>query len=220
MHGSRRIRAVQTDVRSGGRAAAAWPERLRRTLAIRTIWLVAIAFGLYAGQWLAVLGFLPAIATQAGVSGVVLGVLTALVAAVNVVGNIAAGRLLHAGVAPPTLLRVGFVAMALGAVAAFAGDAGAGLPPALRFAALLLFSMFGGLIPTTLFALAVPLAPSEDTIATTLGWVQQWSAFGQFAGPPLVAWFASVALGWHWTWLVTAGFSVLGLVLVARIARA
>jgi hypothetical protein len=38
-----------------------------------------------------------------------------------------------------------------------------------------------------LFALAVRLAPSEGTLATTVGWVQQWSALGQFAGPPLVA---------------------------------
>jgi MFS family permease len=78
--------------------------------------------------------------------------------------------------------------------------------------------MLGGFIPATLFALAVRLAPSEDTLATTLGWVQQWSAFGQFAAPPLVAWVASRAGGWHWTWLVTCACSALGLVLAARIA--
>ena len=38
---------------------------------------------------------------------------------------------------------------------------------------------------------------------TTVGWMQQWSALGQFAGPPLVAWVASRAGGWQWTWVAT-----------------
>jgi MFS transporter, CP family, cyanate transporter len=84
----------------------------------------------------------------------------------------------------------------------------------------LLFSMLGGLIPATLFALAVRLAPSEATISSTVGWVQQWSALGQFAGPPLVAWIASRAGGWHWTWLVTGAVSLLGLLLSRLLARA
>jgi CP family cyanate transporter-like MFS transporter len=74
-------------------------------------------------------------------------------------------------------------------------------------------------IPAALFALAVRFAPGERTISTTMGWVQQWSAMGQFAGPPLVSWVASRAGGWHWTWAVTGTLSAVGLVLAWRIAR-
>ena len=109
--------------------------------------------------------------------------------------------------------------MGLAATASFAGGGDAGLAPALRYAAVLLFSSVGGLIPATLFALAVRLAPGEGTLATTLGWVQQWSALGQFAGPPLVAAVASATGGWQWTWVVTGACSVAGLLLTIALRR-
>jgi MFS transporter, CP family, cyanate transporter len=199
---------------------SSWLPRLRQTLAVRGIWLAAMMFALYAGQWLAVIGFLPVIAAQAHLSAAALGVLSALAAAVNIAGNLAAGRWLNRGTAPARLLRIGFVTMGLATLAAFAGEPATGLPPALRYAAVLVFSMCGGLIPATLFALALHLAPSEQTLATTAGWVQQWSAFGQFAGPPLVAWVASSSGGWQWTWLVTGSCSLLGLLLAGRVAGA
>ena len=143
------------------------------------------------------------------------GLLTAAAAAANIVGNIASGRLLQRGAAPQALLVTGFVVMGLAAAAAFA----AALPPASRYVAVLLFSGVGGLIPGTLFALAVRLAPGEDTLATTVGFVQQWSSFGQFAGPPLVAWVASRAGGWQFTGLAAGLCSLAGLVLVALLAR-
>jgi MFS transporter, CP family, cyanate transporter len=218
------VRAVAAEA-STQDGARALPDprlaRLRQTLAAPGPWLVAMTFAVYSGQWLAVIGFLPVIYTQAGLSGAATGVLTALAAAVNALGNVASGRLLHRGVAPARLLRFGFVVMGLAALAAFAGadsSHGAGLPPTLRYLAVLLFSMLGGVIPATLFALAVRLAPGENTLATTVGWVQQWSAFGQFTGPPLVAWVASRAGGWQLTWLVTGTCSLIGLLLVWRIA--
>jgi len=177
-----------------------------------------MTFAVYAGQWLAVIGFLPTLYLQAGVSGAATGALTALAAAVNMLGNLASGRLLHAGVKPTRLLNIGFATMAMAALAAYAAIDGVMLPPTLRYAAVLLFSMVGGLIPATLFALAVRLAPSEHTLSTTIGWMQQWSALGQFAGPPLVAWVASRVGGWQWTWAVTGSCALIGLLLVRRIA--
>ena len=195
-----------------------WSERLRQTLASPGPWLVATTFAVYAGQRLAVIGFLPAIYLEAGVSGAATGVLTALAAAVNMAGNLASGRLLHAGVRPTRLLATGFVTMGLTSAAAFAAVDAATLPPALRYAAILVFSMVGGLITATLFSLAVRLAPSEQTLSSTVGWMQQWSALGQFAGPPLVAWVASRSGVWQWTWVATGACSLLGLLLAARIA--
>ena len=196
-------------------AATPFATRLRRTLGARGPWLVAVCFGMYSGQWLAIIGFLPTIYAQAGVAPLANGLLTAAAAAANIVGNIASGRLLQRGAAPQALLVTGFVVMGLAAAATFA----AALPPASRYVAVLLFSGVGGLIPGTLFALAVRLAPGEDTLATTVGFVQQWSSFGQFAGPPLVAWVASRAGGWQFTGLAAGLCSLAGLVLVALLAR-
>jgi CP family cyanate transporter-like MFS transporter len=193
--------------------------RLVRTLSAAGPWLVAISFALYSSQWLAVIGFLPTIYSAAGLAPALTGVLSAGAAAVNMLGNLAAGRLLQRGVAAPRLLAAGFAVMALAAAAAFAGSGEAGLPPALRYAAVLVFSMVGGMVPATLFALAMRVAPGEDTVSTTVGWMQQWSALGQFAGPPIVAWLASRSGGWHWTWLATGAASLAALLLAARLAR-
>ena len=193
--------------------------RLRLTLGAAGPWLVAVSFALYSSQWLAVIGFLPVISTAAGLGAAATGVLTALAAAVNMLGNLGAGRLLQRQVPPPHLLRIGFAVMALAAAAAFHGAPGEGLPPALRYASVLVFSMVGGMIPATLFALAMRVAPGERTVSTTVGWMQQWSALGQFAGPPTVAWLAARAGGWQWTGWATGTASLIGLVLAARIAR-
>jgi len=63
------------------------------------------------------------------------------------------------------------------------------------------------------------VAPDERTISTTVGWMQQWSALGQFAGPPMVAWVATRAGGWQWTWVTTSAMCLLGLLFTSRLAR-
>ncbi len=200
-------------------AAAPWLQRVRRTLAVPGPWLVALAFATYAGQWMSVIGFLPTVYAGAGVSGAEAGALTAAVAAVNLLGNLSAGRLMHRGAAPTRLLQIGFATMGLMALAAFASVDGVELPAPWRFAAVAVFSGVGGIVPATLFALAVRLAPGEDTIATGIGWLQQWSSFGQFAVPPLVAWVAGRAGGWQWTGVVTAACALTGWLLARRMAR-
>ncbi len=199
-----------------GQGMGAWGPRLRKTLTAPGPWWVAMAFFLYSGQWLAVIGFLPTIYAQAGFAAATVGGLSALAAGINMVGNIGAGRLLAQGVRPGVLLAWGFCAMGIGSVITFAA---AGHPVA-QYLAVLVFSGVGGLIPGTLFGLAVVLAPGEDTVSTTVGWMQQFSALGQFIGPPLVAWVATQAGGWQATWWVTGTSSVLGLLLAGRLQAA
>lgn len=186
--------------------------RLRLTLTSAGPWRIAIAFSMYSSQWLAVIGFLPSVYAQAGLSSQTAGALTALASLVNVTGSIAAGRLLQRGVCARHLLYLGFVSMTLTAFLAFGpltADA-----PLLRYLAVLLFSAIGGLIPGTLFSLAVHVAPNARTVSTTVGWMQQCSSAGQFLGPPLVAWIAGLAGGWHWTWTLTGAASLVGLLIV------
>lgn len=191
-----------------------WASRLGQTLRVSGPWLGALTFAVYSAQWLAVIGFLPSLYALAGWGGTTVAVLTALVAAANIVGNVAAGRLLHRQVSFAALLAAGFGAMAFGAFLAFGtGNA------TLRYAGALLFSAMGGLIPGTLFVLAPRLAPSEHTLSTTVGWMTQWSAAGQVCGPPLVAWVASRVGDWSWSWVVTGTCCVIGWGLTLALAR-
>jgi MFS family permease len=211
---------VQPPVPTHNAANDAWPKRLALTLQSPGPWLVALTFAVYSSQWLAVVGFLPTVYAELGLTAGMAGVLSACVALANVSGNIMSGRLLQRGWPAQRLLSIGFACMTLGAVGAYATWQGEGLPTALRFACVVMFSAVGGLIPGTLFSCALRLAPSEGTVSTTVGYMQQLSALGQFAGPPLVAWVAASAGGWQWTWAVTATLSLAGAVLAHLIGRA
>ena len=201
-------------------AAAGWRDRLVRTLTTPGPWMMAFAFAVYTGQWMSVIGFLPTIYTQNQISWGMTGVLTAIVALVNFSGNWMSGRLLQRGWSARLTMATGYGVMGLGALGAFWDWGGWQLPFAARYACVVLFSAVGGLIPGSLFACAVRLAPSEDTVSTTVGWMQQWSATGQFFGPLLVAWVAAAAGGWQWTWVVTLGMASVGLGLAWRIQQA
>lgn len=197
---------------TAGSPPTLWP-RLARTLRAPGPWLLATGFFLYSGQWLAVVGFLPTIYSQAGYTGAVLGALTALAAGINMAGNIGAGWWLARGARPGVLLAVAYSAMGAGALVAFGAEG----QPVLQYAAVLVFSGVGGLVPGTLFGLAVVLAPGQDTVSTTVGWMQQFSSLGQFVGPSIVAWVALLAGGWQLTWVATGACSVVGLWVALRL---
>lgn len=213
-------RGLPPDPAPAAREPGAWKARLADTLRAPGPWLVSLAFAVYSLQWLAVIGFLPSIYAQAGLAPALAGVATAVVAASNMIGNIASGRLLQAGVPARRLLQVGYLAMGLGGVLLFAPVWPAGwLSVAGPYGAVLVFSATGGLVPGTLFSQAVKVAPGAGAVSTTVGWMQQWSSLGQFVGPPLVAWVASATGGWSFSWVVTGSCALAGLWLAARIGR-
>lgn len=215
---------VPADARrpSGQRGAPDWRGRLSLTLGAPGPRLLALAFAVYSAQWMAVIGFLPAIYADAGIAAGWTGVLSSAAAAANIVGNLAGGRLLQAGVKPGRLLRWGYAVMLLGSVAAFAqwghGADAWSLPASVRYACVCLFSLGGGMVPATLFMLAVRLAPSSSTVSTTVGLMQQASSLGQFFAPPAVAWLAMRAGGWQWTWVATVACSLVGMLAAMRLA--
>ena len=211
---------VQPPAPTYNAADDAWPKRLALTLQSPGPWLVALTFAVYSSQWLAVVGFLPTVYAELGLAAGTAGMLSACVALANVSGNIMSGRLLQRGWPAQRLLSIGFACMALGAFGPYAVWQGEGLPTSVRFACVVMFSAVGGLIPGTLFSCALRLAPSEGTVSTTVGYMQQLSALGQFAGPPLVAWVAASEGGWQWTWAVTATLGLAGAVLAHFIGRA
>ena len=191
--------------------------RLMQTWRNPGTWWVALAFGMYSSQWLVVIGFFPTLMHEAGMGAAAAGIVTAAASLVNIFGNVGAGQLLHRGVAPHKVMGTAFVTMFLGAVVVF--SAGIAMPIEGRIAAALLFSGVGGLIPGSLFSLAVRLAPSEQAVSTSLGWTTQMSMTGQFLMPPIAAWLADTQGTWSLTWLLNAVSCSLGLVLVMRIRR-
>jgi CP family cyanate transporter-like MFS transporter len=147
-----------------------------------------------------------------GVSAAAAGTMAAAASGANILGNLIGGRLLQRHVPSQKVLTIGFAAMAVGATVVFATPATT--PVAIKLAAVLLFSGVGGMIPGSLFSLAVKAAPSDDTASTALGWTTQMSMLGQFAMPPLVASLATAHGGWGLSWVVTGGLCLVGIALV------
>jgi MFS family permease len=192
----------------------AWLAGLRQTLGARAPRALGLCFAVYSAQWMAVIGFLPAIYAEAGLAAGSMAVLTAGAAAVNIVGNVLGGHLLQRGLAPQRLLRWSFAAMALGALAAYAQIP---VGPGLRYLAVCAFSLGGGMVPATLFMLGVRLAPAPALVSTTVGLMQQTSSLGQFLAPPLVAWLANQTGGWQWTWVATGACALTGIAVAGRL---
>jgi MFS family permease len=206
-------RAVAPD--PGERAVRGALALARDTLRWPRSWVLALAFGCYGAQWTGLFSFLPTLYSESGVPLALAGALTALGVVANVGGNLASGVLLQRGVSRAALLVAGALGMAIGAGLCF-GELG---PFALRYAGVLLFSSTGGLIPGTLFATTAAYAPHPRAVGTATGLMQQGSAIGQFASPPLIAAVAAASGGWHLTGWVSAAFALGVLAMAAVIAR-
>lgn len=174
------------------------------TMRDRGPWLVGLAFAGYAAQWVGVFSFLPTIYASAGIALTTAGALTAVAVAINVIGNVGGGWLLHHGWRPSTPIALASVTMATAAWVAFGTEA----PFAVRYGAVLLFSAIGGSIPGVLFATAVRFAPAERTVSTTVGLMQQCSNLGQFVGPIAIAQLTAARGDWSGTWIVTGLFAL------------
>lgn len=201
-------RSVPPDPVRAGPQGGSGLDRIRLTLRSPRPWVLALAFGGYAGQWMGVFGFLPTLFAEAGLSLTLAGSLTAVGVLVNLIGNLASGLLLQRGVSRAGLMAGAALAMMLGALLCFGIEAA---PFGLRYAGVLLFSAAGGLIPGTLFASTAQDAPHRDAVATTTGLMQQGSTLGQFIAPPLIATVTLASGGWHHTHWVTAALACTGL---------
>lgn len=198
----------------GGRTVR-WASLVRSTAGAPGPWLLALSFGTYAGQWMGVFGFLPTIYESAGIAPASAGLLTALGVAVNTIGNTGGGFALQRGVRARTLLIIASSTMLVCGWMLFRADA----PFAVRYAAVLVFSAVGGMIPASLFGLTIRFAPDRQSVSTTTGLMQQGSAIGQFLAPPAIAAVVSVYGGWTHAWVVTAVLAAINLLAAVAIGR-
>lgn len=165
---------------------------------------IALCFGAYSCCWFAVVGFLPTLQIdRLGFSTSTAAIVTALVAMVNVTGNLSAGWLLHHGV-PRVFVIVGAaVTMSFCAAGVFVD----GVPDILRLVLAGIYSAVIGVIPGSLFT-AIPVhAPRPQLAGAATGLLMQGSNIGSLLGPPITgalvagagwpsaAWLTSTALG-------------------------
>ncbi|WP_326518251.1 MFS transporter [Acinetobacter sp. CAAS 2-6] len=190
-------------------------ELIKMTLQHPPAWILAGIFGVYAGQWLSLVGFLPTIYQQNQLSLQLAGALTACVTIANAVGTFICGLLLQQGLLPKTLVQSGFVVMMLCTLGFYLFKDQ--LPFLLQYALVFGFSLFGGLVAAIVFSQALRFAAQPIAISTTVGLVLQFSATSQFVLPPTVAVIVSTTQSWFWVGILMAVFSIIGILLSQRL---
>lgn len=184
---------------------------IKVTLTHPPILCLAIIFACYTSQWITVTGFLPTLYVEHGIDLKVAGALVSMVVLANLGGTFGAGMLLQGGWKPKTLLSTGFIAMLCSSLLAFA--ASSWLLFELQLVSAVLFSLIGGMIPTTIFAITLRYAPRANAAAASVGLVLQVSACAQFFVPPLSAALVSTTQQWAHIATVTACLSISGILM-------
>jgi MFS family permease len=168
--------------------------------------LLALAFGIYTFQYMAMSGLLPTLLVdRLGLSISAAGTITALTIAANAIGNMSAGA----------LLRLGAPTWAIAAAAfTFVGLAGFGIfSEAVPVAAVALLASLSlgltGLIPGSIYAAAPRLAPTSALLAIALGLINQASNLGNLAGPAAMALVVEI-FGWRQTPWLFGGVAIAG----------
>ena len=189
---------------------------LRESLARPGILLLCAAFICYVGQWISVMTWLPTfVVGERGASQTTASLLTAAFVAVNIPGNLLGGLLLKRRVPRWLVMALGAASMGITAV----GLLWSAVPDSLRFAAVLAFSLLGGLVPVCVFSGAPVHAKSAQHVGTANGMVMQASHLSQFVIPIVVAWVATRMGGWSATLGVMLALSSLGVAAALALAR-
>ena len=146
--------------------------------------LLALAFGTYTFQYLALSGLLPALLVdRMGLSIAAAGTVSAIAVAANAVGNMSAGALLRLGVPVWSIMAAAFASVGLAAIGIFSDAAPVALVTVLAAASLGLT----GLIPGSIYAAAPRIAPTSAMLAIALGLINQVTNIGNLSGPAAMA---------------------------------
>ena len=169
---------------------------------------IAVCFGAYACCWLAVVGFLPTLQVERlGFSTSAAAIVTALVTAVNVTGNLAAGWLLQRGLPRVVIIAGAAISMAFCAAGIFVD----GVPDLWRLVLAGIYSAVIGVVPGALFTALPVHSPRPELVGASTGLLMQGSNIGGLVGPPITG--ALVAAG-GWpaaAWLTSGSLGVLTL---------
>lgn len=178
--------------------------------------LLAICFLCYAGQWMALMNFLPTFfIEEIGMGKGSAALWTALTVLVNIPGNILAGLLSQKNAPRWLVLSVVFIVISLVTIGIYTPQT----PLAVRLLLCLVFSFIGGLIPGTLMA-AVPFhSPGKEYIGATNGLIIQGSNIGTLLMAPALAAVVSLFGGWQGAPLIFVAAGLIGLSSALAIGR-
>lgn len=175
--------------------------------------LIAACFGAYAGQFLAVMGFLPLwLVEERGYSMGLAAALTAVAVALNAGGNITGGWLLQRGVRRAQVIIGVSAVMAVAVIGLYSPL----LPDGLRYFCVIAFSTVAGMIPASLFSAVPRHVPAANLVGAANGLLVQGSNAGQMIGPPAVA----ALVAWQGSWSVAPVVIVTASVLTALLGYA
>lgn len=171
-------------------------------------WLLGLAFGTYALQWAALVTWLPSfMIEQLALAPATAGLLTAAVVFVNVPGNVIGGVLVNRGVPRWALVAVAQATMG----AAMLAMQLAPIPDLARYAAAIVFSGVGGLLPASVLAGAPRHAGDPSRIGLVNGMIVQGANLGTVSGPPVLAFLVAALGSWQVASPLIAGFALLGI---------
>lgn len=189
---------------------------LRESLGRPGLLLLCAGFMCYVGQWISVMTWLPTFAVgERGAGEGAAALLTAAFVAANIPGNLLGGLLLARRMPRSLVMALGAAAMGASSVALLSS----GVPDALRLAALIVFSLLGGVIPACVFSGAPLHARSAQHAGTANGMIMQASHLSQFAVPIVVALVATRLGGWSASLGVMLALSFAGVLAGAGVAR-
>lgn len=181
---------------------------LKTILTTPGLMLLGLCFLCYAGQWMALMSFLPTFfMEEVGMAKEGAALWTALAVLVNIPGNISGGFLSQKNVPRWMVLSAAFVLVTTFTVGLYSPAT----PLTMRILLCLGFSLIGGLIPGTLLS-AVPFhAPGRAYMGAANGLLMQGSNMGTLLMAPalaaVVGWFG----GWHGAPWMFAAAGLVGL---------
>ena len=146
-------------------------------------WWIALAFGCYAFNFYAIMVWLPTfIVGERNTPLLTASLLTALVVAVNIGGNVMGGVLMQRGVSRGANVCLAGVFTALTCAVIFSPA----LPDPLRYFGCVAFSFLVGILPGSVMSSAQTHAQNPAQVGTVQGMINQGSNMGQFISPLLV----------------------------------
>lgn len=156
-------------------------------------WLVALTFGCYAFNYYAIMVWLPTFMVgERQTPLAIASLLTALMVAANIPGNLLGGVLLSRGFARGTNVCAAGLATALTCGVIFAPA----LPDAVRYLGCVVFSFSVGILPGSIMSSAQTHARTPAQVGTVQGMINQGSNLGQFVSPPLVTAVVGSQMAW------------------------
>ncbi len=157
-------------------------------------WWIALAFACYAFNYYAIMVWLPTFMVgERQTPLLIASLLTALVVAVNIPGNLLGGMLMHRGFSRGSNVCIAGIATALTCLMIFSPA----LPDWLRYLGCVAFSFSVGVLPGSVMSAAQTHAANPAQVGTIQGMINQGSNLGQFISPLLVTSIVGVGLAWN-----------------------